>query len=1026
MTVFRELLNKRRCIYALLLGVLCLPVLLTAAGCTDQDREMGPTPEPAADTVKYYFQQDTAYKVSAAAVTAAVAAYDAEGNMLDGAYLLQSVIADMEREGDYIAAEAVVPEKTVMLVYTFSGDAPDSAPEFYAVALQDGQDAYTMSEADAVGTPELFFIVPDAAQKGWRFECTVGDALYPEAGAVTAGGLEVPVTVLAPVDEDVVAYTAAADAEPARYVAQAEGETVFVLNLAGYELISEEGVIVKAAPPTPTPTPSPEPSPEPSPTPTPSPEPSPEPSPTPTPSPEPSPTPSPEPSPTPSPVAAATVNCLFDLAESLADSDGSRVGLTVRSFEIVGYTDAGCTEECAHGPWQADKDDACLGDQQTVVLEDVPLDAVRLRIFCLAGNGSEIAVGTTPELELTEDEELNLLVKNDAPLKQCNKLTLSFADGFGVPTAAVKYRVSLYDDAGTLDKEVLTTEVVDGTLPDSVAAEVPLNTVKAVVEYLDKQDNVLGAVEASGNDFPELNPDEDAELTVSDRGENVTLKVVNAYAMDVETADVQVCFNDGLEKKSIFTDIDFEKDTGSCTVVFKAANYEEGSVSSVTLLNGGVPFEWLDYSSPQAFPDGALDLDVDANEFANGTYAEGTVMQVANPRHLDNVRRHLGGSFKQIKDIDFAGSCGITNVITVVKSDDGTEITCEMQDSGSSDDPSEAVPEPSPTTTPAPGPSPMPTVTPSPTPPSRPMPRFYGGSDNYYGWKPIGDKAETPFSGTYNGNGCSIANLVSNAVNRNNSVSALFGWAIGSADKPAKIADVKIADSCSFCADLSAAPLFAEGGGYVEVSGCETAGDVYSGNYAGGVAAEAYRESGLQLKISSCKVNSRIFGQNCAGIISWCSGGSLELYQSVFDEDGAVTAGWAAAGLICHAGLNSADTIVIDECHSLGTLSVPSTHHEDRTSSHGGFIGYWASEGVLEINGQCEVKAKFDFEGSAVRIGGVIGYASRQEGVTDDQLKGRMKGIFREHVSVDSGCLVSFEDRSIGTFCGDPWLDDLR
>ena len=130
-------------------------------------------------------------------------------------------------------------------------------------------------------------------------------------------------------------------------------------------------------------------------------------------------------------------------------------------------------------------------------------------------------------------------------------------------------------------------------------------------------------------------------------------------------------------------------------------------------------------------------------------------------------------------------------------------------------------------------------------------------------------------------------------------------------------------------------------------------------------------------------------------------------------------------GLVCHAGLNEADSFVIDECHSLGTLSIPSTHDENRTSSHGGFIGYWASEGSLTIDGQCEVKARFDFEGSADRIGGVIGYCSRCEGVSDDQLKNRLKGIFRAHVSVDSGCLVAFEDRQIGTYAGDPWLDAL-
>ncbi len=1002
MTVIRKLLYERRYFLALLVSALCLPMLMIVSGCSDSDREIGPGPgpEPVADTVKYYFQQDAAYKVSAAAVTAGIAAYDAEGDMLDGSYLLQTTIADMEREGDYIVAEAVIPAKAVKLVFTFSGGAPDYPQEYYAVALQNGQDAYTMSDDDALGAPELFFLVPDVEQKGWRFECAVGDELYPVAKAVTRGGMEVPVTVLEPVDEEVVAYTAATEEEPARYVAQAEGETVFVLSLAGNELLSEEGVSVKSVPPTPTPTPTPTVSP----------------SPTPTPSPTSSPEPSPSPSPTP--VATATVNCLFDLADSLAHSDDSHIGLTVRSFEIVGYTDADCTRECSHEHWQAEKDNACLGAQQTVVLDDVPLDVVRFRILCLAGNGSLIAVGTTGELELTEDEELNLLVKDDATPKQCNKLTLSFASGFGVPVEAVKYRVALYDDADILDKEVLTTAVEDGAFPDSVAVDVPLNTASAMVECLNDQDDVLWTTEVAGADFPELKPDEDAEVTVSDWGEDVTLTITGAYAMDVKTADVQVSYYDTLAKSAVFTDVEFNKSAGSCTVTLKAADLQ-GGVTSVKLLSGGVPFEWLDYTVPQDFPSGTLNLDVDDNEFANGGYADGEVMQVANPRHLNNVRTHLGGSFKQICDIDFAGSCGITNVITVEKSDEETKISCEMKDNGMSDDPSGLNPEPSP--------EPMPTATPSPTiiPVSQPKPRFYGGTDNYFGWMPIGDKEETPFSGTYDGNGYSIANLVGNSVNRTNSVDALFGWVIGASETPAVIKNVLIADSCSFCASLSAASLFAEGGGSVEVSDCQLTGDVYSKQYASGVVGEAYRSSGLNLKISGCTVNSQVYGEYSAGVISWCSGGSLELYQCVFDEEGTVTGSWAVGGLIYHAGLKVADKIKINECHSLGTLSVPSIHDDNRTGSSGGFIGYWVSLGELIVDGQCEIKADFEFEGSAVRIGGVLGYASLEE-ATEEQLKARLNGIFCNHVSVDSGCLVAEQDRCIGTYCGEPWLDCVQ
>jgi deoxyadenosine/deoxycytidine kinase len=93
-----------------------------------------------------------------------------------------------------------------------------------------------------------------------------------------------------------------------------------------------------------------------------------------------------------------------------------------------------------------------------------------------------------------------------------------------------------------------------------------------------------------------------------------------------------------------------------------------------------VPFEWLDYAEPVPFDNGALALDVSANEFANGAYAAGTVMQVANPRHLDNVRKHLDGSFKQVKDIDFAGSCGITNAIIKEKSAGRITISCSWGD----------------------------------------------------------------------------------------------------------------------------------------------------------------------------------------------------------------------------------------------------------------------------------------------------------------------------------------------------------
>jgi len=567
----------------------------------------------------------------------------------------------------------------------------------------------------------------------------------------------------------------------------------------------------------------------------------------------------------------------------------------------------------------------------------------------------------------------------------CGRLALDFG-GLGVRTDAASYRATLYDNAGNPTKDPLTAAIGDAPPPDAVFDDVPSSTRKAVVEFLDEGGNVLCETAVEGDAFPRLPPGGEAVVPVLE-GDAVTLRVAHAWPAETETAEVRIVYDDGAEKRVFVEGAGFDATAGSCEAVFRAAG-GAASVKSVTLLRDGVPFEWLDYASPPAFANGALELDVDGNEFANGAYADGTAMQVANPRHLDNVRNHLGGSFKQIQDIDFAGSCGITNAIAVDKSDDGTDIACTRCDLDATA-------------------------------------RFYGGADNVYGWTPIGDREASPFSGTYDGNGCRIAGLVGNAVGRRSSVCALFGWAIGTTAKPAVVKNVIIADDCSFAASLSAAPLVGEGGGGLEIAGCETAGDVYGENYAAGVLAEAYRDSGLQLKVSECTVGARIHGQNVAGVMSWCSGGSASLYQCVFGEDGAAIGSWAGGGLVCHAGLNEADSFVIDECHSLGTLSIPSTHDENRTSSHGGFIGYWASEGSLTIDGQCEVKARFDFEGSADRIGGVIGYCTREEGVSDDQLKNRMKNIFIAHVSVDSGCLVAFEDRKIGTYAGDPWLDAL-
>ena len=266
--------------YSLLL-TLCLLLVWGAAGCTDKDREMGPAPEPSADTIKYRFQQDSAAKVSAEMKDVSVAAFDADWNLLDGAFLYEDDIEDMDRDGDYIVAEAVVPEGTARLAYCFTndpdGEAEDEEAEIYVIALEEGKSVYTMADGDYLEEPVLK-VYADAGHQTEQYEFTAGDELYPVASVSTRGGLEVPATVFEPVDAGVVSYTEDSETGETQYLAEAEGSTAFILGAAKIFIFnSEEEVTVKAAVPGPEPAPEPTPTPEPSASPEPTPSPSPEP-----------------------------------------------------------------------------------------------------------------------------------------------------------------------------------------------------------------------------------------------------------------------------------------------------------------------------------------------------------------------------------------------------------------------------------------------------------------------------------------------------------------------------------------------------------------------------------------------------------------------------------------------------------------------------------------------------------------------------------------------------------------------------
>ena len=473
------------------------------------------------------------------------------------------------------------------------------------------------------------------------------------------------------------------------------------------------------------------------------------------------------------------------------------------------------------------------------------------------------------------------------------------------------------------------------------------------------------------------------------QGDAVTLNLTNAYAMNTEKVTAKVLYNDGLDKKFGAADLSFNKNTGSCTVIFKAAG-GEAAVSSVTLLKDGIPFEWLDYASPQETAGGELNLDVNDNEFANGAYTAGTDMKVANPRHLDNVRHHLqGGSFVQIADIDFAGSCGIINTVTIEKSDTGTQISAQRTDIDT-----EA--------------------------------RFYGeevGSYGwFYGWQPIGGES-SQFIGTYDGGGFSIANVVCNSVDASSShaLSGLFGI-VGDNVNDTTIKNVKLADSCSFCSSYLSA-LVCENFGKLEISKCESAGECFSTQYCAGMLGQMYDHRGAKATISGCKVNGQISGQWCGGMMGYFSHGIVNLSGCAFN--GTLTTNAYLGGLVYYCGLSDSDECTIKNCAVNGVLSIPPDSGSSSSKGSGGFIGHL--QATLKLSGENSVSCTMEYVTNSTYIGGVVGYSNLSEEA--------LRNSFLDTSTTPPTLLVTVNENTvhdqseankIGTYCGYPWINNLN
>ena len=201
-----------------------------------------------------------------------------------------------------------------------------------------------------------------------------------------------------------------------------------------------------------------------------------------------------------------------------------------------------------------------------------------------------------------------------------------------------------------------------------------------------------------------------------------TLCIDNSFKRDGVEVECKIftknSLNDGEENLSSVGAAVINDDEHDYEFTFTGSpSLEKLNVSSIklTVKATGEAFEWLNYPDDNLLElkDGEETIvSVTDNMYAGGSGTSDDPYLVANPRQLYNVREHTGSSFKQIADIDFAGSCGIT-----LKYNGETgfyEIDSENEDA-----------------------------------------RFYNGSG---GFSPI--CWGSTFSGTYDGGGYTISNLV--------------------------------------------------------------------------------------------------------------------------------------------------------------------------------------------------------------------------------------------------------------------------
>lgn len=485
----------------------------------------------------------------------------------------------------------------------------------------------------------------------------------------------------------------------------------------------------------------------------------------------------------------------------------------------------------------------------------------------------------------------------------------------------------------------------------------------------------------------------------------VTLNITNAYALNIPQAKYAVeLINAGGETVQADgeTAYTLTNDAGNCTIACQVPE-DEYTVSSVTLSNpaNNIPFEWLDYAVPYALTDNAATLDVQSNEFASSTGdgSENNPYLVANPRQLDNVRHHSNGSTKvyvsQTKDIDFAGSCGLTLAVGLYQ-DNKLQVTATTTDASA---------------------------------------RFYNQdatATGSMGWVGLGGLTqETRLCVAYQGNNHTIHGLVSYAPGEFG-LAGLFAYC-----SLCDLADLTIAADCTFYGETIAGSLIAGIGVYdgsasenyeTSISNCHSLATVASCTSAGGLCCEA---SAGQLSLDGCTfagtvwVSSASYSRlgglaetatvDTSGTISNCAV-TGQLVQGSYGVGG---------GLISELGRN----ITIDSCQvkaSYGIMISTESKVEYEDAYFGGLVGYCQTDEAAspELAGTTSVAVSLDCSknnaSKDVYVGGVYGT------VTSNDSEAIQK-VLKQHVNITGSTYAASSSEKVYYYhyCGKPAIDSL-